>query len=137
MVDPDKASLRLKRLRESIELLEEVREKGKDAYLADPGVRAATERWLGLSIQVCVDLGTQIALEELRAAPDNYAAVFTTLGKEGLIENDLADRLAAAAKQRNLLTHLYLEVDDEKVFDSLSHLDDLRQFAAFVADRID
>lgn len=137
MVDPDKASIRLKRLRESIELLEGVREKGRDAYLADAGLRAATERWLGLSIQICVDLGTQIALEERGAAPDNYAAVFTTLGGEGLIENELADRLASAAKQRNLLTHLYLNVNDEKVFDSLSRLDDLRQFAAFVADRLD
>jgi uncharacterized protein YutE (UPF0331/DUF86 family) len=137
LVDSDRAVTRLKRLREAIELLEGVREKGREAYLADPGLRAATERWLGLAVQICVDLGTQIAVEQLGAAPTNYADVFTTLGKEGLIESDLADRLAEAAKQRNLLIHLYLEIDDKKVFESLSHLDDLRQFAAFVGERID
>lgn len=137
MVDPDRAAVRLKRLRELIELLDEVWRKGKDAYLADSVLRAATERWLGLSIQICVDLGAQIALEQRGAAPANYADVFTTLSKEGLIENELADRLVAAAKQRNLLTHLCLDVDDGKVFDALAHLDDLRRFAAFVEEHLD
>ncbi len=34
-----------------------------------------------------------------------------------------------AAKQRNLLVHLYLEIDDRAVFASLTYLDDLREFA--------
>jgi uncharacterized protein YutE (UPF0331/DUF86 family) len=42
-----------------------------------------------------------------------------------------------AARQRNLLVHLYLEIDDGVVFDSLGRLDDLRQFAAFVKGRLD
>jgi uncharacterized protein YutE (UPF0331/DUF86 family) len=137
LVDPDRAAARLRRLRETVELLEEVRNEGKKAYLADASRRAATERWLGLAVQICVDLGTQTALEQRGAAPSNYAEVFTTLGKVGLIDEDLADRLAEAAKQRNLLTHLYLEIDDEKVFESLSNLDDLRQFAAFVEGQLD
>lgn len=137
MVDPDRAAVRLKRLRDAIELLEEVRERGLDAYLADPSLRAATERWLELAVQICVDLGTQTALEQRGAAPSNYAEVFTTLGRAELIEMDLAERLAEAAKQRNLLAHLYLDIDDKKVFESLSHLDDLRQFAAFVEEQLD
>jgi uncharacterized protein YutE (UPF0331/DUF86 family) len=137
LVDPERAAARLRRLRDAIELLDEVREEGKKAYLADPSRRAATERWLGLAVQICVDLGTQTALEQRGAAPSNYADVFTTLGKAGLIESDLANRLAEAAKQRNLLAHLYLEIDDEKVFESLSNLDDLRRFAAFVGEQLD
>jgi uncharacterized protein YutE (UPF0331/DUF86 family) len=38
---------------------------------------------------------------------------------------------------RESIELLYLSVDDERVFDSLSNLDDLRQFAAFVADHLD
>lgn len=38
--------------------------------------------------------------------------------------------LADAAKQRDLIAHLYLEIDDRAVFASLDHLDDLREFAA-------
>jgi uncharacterized protein YutE (UPF0331/DUF86 family) len=41
-----------------------------------------------------------------------------------------------AARQRNLLVHLYMEVDDSAVFASLMYLDDLRQFAIFAGQRI-
>lgn len=137
MVDDDRASLRLRRLEELVEDLEGIREKGEEAYLADAGLRAMAERWLELSIQICIDLGTQVLAERSGPTPSGYAAVFETLGEERLIERALAERLAEAAKQRNLLVHLYLDIDDRKVFDSLSHLEDLRQFAAFVEKQLD
>jgi len=96
-----------------------------------------TERCLELSAQICIDLGLQALAEHSAPTPENYAEVFKTLGREGLIDEDLANRLANAAKQRNVLVHLYLDVDDKKVFDSLSHLDDLRQFAVFVEEQLD
>lgn len=36
------------------------------------------------------------------------------------------------ARQRNLLIHAYLELDNRMIFESLDHLDDLRAFAAEV-----
>jgi uncharacterized protein YutE (UPF0331/DUF86 family) len=137
LVDADKASLRLERLRELIKRLEDVREQGEDAYLADERLRLMTERCLELAAQICIDLGMQTIAEQSAPTPENYADVFQTLGREGLIDSALADRLAEAAKQRNVLVHLYLDVDDKKVFESLSHLCDLQQFAAFVGDRLD
>ena len=137
MVDDDRASVRLRRLEELVEDLEEVLEKGEESYLANPGLRAMAERWLELAIQICIDLGTQVLAERPGPTPNRYAEVFKILGDEGSISKELADRLAEAAKQRNLLVHLYLDIDDAKVFKSLSHLDDLRQFGAFVADQLD
>jgi len=137
LVDDDRANLRLRRLEELVESLEGIREKGEDVYLADVGLRAMTERWLELSIQICIDLGTQVLAERSGPTPSGYAAVFETLGDASLIERDLAGRLAEAAKQRNLLVHLYLDIDDRKVFESLSNLDDLRRFAAFVGEQLD
>lgn len=137
MVDDERASARLRRLEKLIEDLEATREKGEDAYLADSGLRAMTERWLELAIQICIDLGTQVLAERSGPTPANYADVFEIFGREGLLDEELAERLAEAAKQRNLLVHLYLDIDDGKVFQSLSHLDDLRQFAAFAGDQLD
>jgi uncharacterized protein YutE (UPF0331/DUF86 family) len=37
-----------------------------------------------------------------------------------------------AAKQRNLIVRLYMEIDDRAVFASLAYLDDLREFATAV-----
>lgn len=130
MVDVSRVEARVQRLEELIERLDEVRQAGEDAYLADEQMRAATERWLQVAVQICIDLGTQLVTEQSARPPSDYAEVFTILGEKGVIPGDLAQRLADAAKQRNLIVHLYLEIDDRAVFASLTHLDDLREFAA-------
>lgn len=120
----------MQRLEELIERLDDVRQAGEDAYLADEQQRAATERWLQVAVQICIDLGTQLVTEQSARPPSDYAEVFKVLGEKGVIPNDLAQRLADSAKQRNLIVHLYMEIDDRSVFASLAHLDDLREFAA-------
>ncbi len=115
-----------------LEQLEEVRSAGEDAYLADARQRLATERLLQLAIQICIDLGAQVVSEQSAAAPSSYSDVFKILGDKEVISADVAERLGNAARQRNLLVHLYMEIDDRAVFASLAYLDDLREFAAAV-----
>jgi uncharacterized protein YutE (UPF0331/DUF86 family) len=136
LVDADRAEARIERLEELIERLEGVRKKGEDAYLGDAELRAMTERWLEIAIQVCIDLGTQVVMEQSAPAPSNYADIFKILGQKGLLSEELAGRLGNAARQRNLLVHLYMEVDDRAVFASLAFLDDLRQFAVFAQGKV-
>lgn len=132
MVDADRVEGRIQRLEGLIERLDEVRQAGEDAYLANEERRAATERWLQVAVQICIDLGTQLISEQSARPPSDYADVFTILGQKGVIPSELAERLANAAKQRNLIVHLYLEIDDRSVFASLAHLDDLREFASSI-----
>lgn len=137
LVDPDRVAARIDRLEGLIERLEGVREGGEVAYLADAELRAMTERWLEVAIQICIDLGTQVMMEQSAPAPSSYADIFEILGQKDLLPKELAGRLAAAARQRNLLAHLYMEIDDSAVFASLASLDDLREFAAFAQGKID
>jgi uncharacterized protein YutE (UPF0331/DUF86 family) len=132
LVDADRVEARVQRLEELIERLDEVRQAGEDAYLANEEQRAATERWLQVAVQICIDLGTQLVSEQSARPPSDYADVFTILGQKSVISSELAERLSDAAKQRNLIVHLYLEIDDRTVFASLAHLDDLREFASSV-----
>lgn len=136
MVDAERAEARIERLEELIERLDAVRSRGEPAYLADSEQQAMTERWLQLAIQVCIDLGTQIASEHSAPPPSDYADVFTVLGTAKVLPDELAQRLGQAARQRNLLVHLYMEIDSRAVFASLDRLDDLRQFAAIVGEMI-
>lgn len=136
MVDADHAEARIERLEELIERLGAVRKRGEETYLGDAELRAMTERWLEIAIQVCIDLGTQIVMEQSAPAPSSYTDIFKILGQKGLLPEELAGRLGAAARQRNLLVHLYMEVDDRAVFASLAFLDDLRQFASFAQGQI-
>lgn len=137
MVDAERVGVRLRRLEELLERLTAVREEGETSYLSHPDVRAATERRLEVAVQICIDLGAQLVTEQSVKAPDSYAAVFTAMAEAGLLSAELAQRMGAAARQRNLLTHLYLEIDDRMVFASLGTLDDLREFAKVVARQLD
>jgi len=132
LVDAERAGARLDRLEQLIERLERVRQRGERAYLDSEERRAMTERWLQLAIQTCIDLGAQLVSELSVAAPSDYAGVFRALAEAGVLPRALAERLSAAARQRNILVHLYLEIDDRAVFAALSRLDDLREFAAGV-----
>lgn len=132
MVDVNRIEARIQRLEELIERLDEVREAGAETYLDDAQVRAATERWLQLAIQICIDLGTQLVSEQSARPPSDYAEVFEILGEKDVLSKELAVRMGNAARQRNLIVHLYMEIDDRAVFASLAYLDDLREFAIAV-----
>jgi uncharacterized protein YutE (UPF0331/DUF86 family) len=137
LVDGERLLARLARLDNLIERLEQVHAGGFEAYMADEVSRLAAERGLQLAIQICIDVGTQLMVElRVRTASD-YAGVFLNLAKAGHLPADLGERLAESAKQRNLLVHLYLEVDDEKVFAALAQLDDLREFARIAQELAD
>jgi uncharacterized protein YutE (UPF0331/DUF86 family) len=53
----------------------------------------------------------------------------------GVIDDDLADRMVSLAGARNVIVHLYAEVDDEVLARAVQDggLDDLSRFAAAVA----
>jgi len=135
LVDAERIGVRLERLEHLIERLEGVRAGGEDTYLADEAIRAATERWLQLAEQIVIDIGAGLVSELSVPPPSDYAGIFTALAEADALPPDLAERLGAAARQRNLLVHVYLDLDDRRVFASLSRLDDLREFAA-VAQRL-
>jgi len=137
LVDAESINERLGRLEHWLELLEEVRSGGEIAYLADERLQAATERWLQLAEQACIDLGAHLVTEVSAPPPSDYAGIFTALAEAGYLDPNLAQRLVEVARQRNLLVHAYLDIDDRKVFESLHHLDDLRAFAVAVQRLLD
>lgn len=72
-------------------------------------------------------------------APETSAAVFRTLGDEGVLTDEVAARLAQAAGFRNLLTHQYgNEIDDRDVYNVLqSDLPVFREFLVQVRETLD
>lgn len=135
MVDRERVAARLERLDHLLATLELTRAAGLEAYLADEQRRLATERALTVALQVCLDVAAQLVSERDGRTPDTYAGVFAALAADGLLDAALAERLGAAARQRNLLVHLYLDVDDRQVFAALGRLDDLRAFAGRVREQ--
>ncbi len=129
MVDRERVVERLERLSVLLARLERIEEAGETAYLGDLSLRLEGERALQLALQICIDLAAQAVAERGLTVPSAYADLFPALSAEGVLTADLAQRLAAAARQRNLLVHEYLSLDDRLVFASFARLGDLREFA--------
>jgi uncharacterized protein YutE (UPF0331/DUF86 family) len=136
LVDAPSIESRLERLRFLLLELDEIREGGRTTYDADLRLRLATQRGLQLAIQVCIDIGAHLVAELELPLPPDYRGVFSALVAEGL-DAQLAERLGSATGLRNLLVHDYLDIDEDVIWESLDHLDDLRRFAGFAAEQLD
>ena len=74
-----------------------------------------------------------ISSEKLKR-PDTYRKVVTTLGEHGILPKDFAENLAIAAGFRNVLVHMYADVDIGKLYSYLQNdVDDLEIFAEYIA----
>jgi uncharacterized protein YutE (UPF0331/DUF86 family) len=133
LVDRERVVRRLTRLGELIEALEAARAEGPDALEADVRNELAVLHALQLAVQACLDVGAHLVGELGLSPPDDYAGVFRSLSRAGLINSELADRLVEAAGMRNVIVHEYLQVDLDRVWRALERLDDLRDFARAAA----
>lgn len=70
-------------------------------------------------------------LAERGLSPASYRDAFKLAGTQGLLPLDLADRLQEAAGMRNVIVHLYQEIDYAILRDSIRPA--LRDFGQFVA----
>ncbi|GJM42982.1 MAG: hypothetical protein DHS20C20_32640 [Ardenticatenaceae bacterium] len=65
----------------------------------------------------------------------SYKSAFQLAAKEGMIPAELSERLQDAASMRNVLVHMYEEIDYEILHQSIPRaLEDFAQFVAIFAD---
>jgi uncharacterized protein YutE (UPF0331/DUF86 family) len=132
LVDPESVDARLEHLAELLAESERIRAGGRETYDASLRDQLAAQHAIQLAIQICVDVGAHLIAELGLRMPDDYKGVFAALREPLELDSDLVAGLSAAAGMRNVLVHAYLDVDDDKVWEGLAHLDDLREFAAIV-----
>lgn len=138
MVDVELVRRRLRRLDERVARLRAIAERGREDFLEDRVSQAAAERLLQVSIQIVLDIGAHILSEKGVLDWEEYRQIPERLARERVIERDLADRLAEAAGQRNVLVHLYLDVDPGLVYETLANdLDAFDRFALAVLELVD
>lgn len=98
------------------------------------GLRSAVERNFQLAIESAIDIGEIIISEKGFERPEDYRSVFMILGKQGIIPMDFAEDFSVAAGFRNVLVHIYEEVDSSLLDVFLNErLDDFDKFARHIA----
>ena len=111
MVDREVFERRLAKLEELLRDLRTLAVVDREAFLRDRGLRAQAERWLQLAAECTLDLAHHLIADRGWKTPSTYREAFEILRAEGVIDAALAEQMQAWAGLRNVLTHLYLEVD--------------------------
>lgn len=126
MVDPDRLRRLLGMLRETTTMLDGETDAIRRRHLVQT------------TAQICIDLAAHVIASEGYRVPATYADSFTVLREESVIDEQVAARLRGLAGMRNLIVHLYAEVDDDRVAaEVVAGLDDVDAFAATMARLVD
>lgn len=130
----DEVLSKLEKLQEYLRILRNYRSHSLEDLKKDVTLRGAVERYLEVSIECCLDIGEMIISWERARKPETYREVIEILGEIGVLPGDFADKFAPAAGFRNILVHMYAEIDVERVYLYLQRdLEDIEKFAVFVA----
>jgi uncharacterized protein YutE (UPF0331/DUF86 family) len=79
----------------------------------------AVERLLQLLCESAADIGLQFLKARGDTLPTSYREIFNALALAGQLPPDLAAELIAACGMRNVLTHLYDQIDLQRVIDAV------------------
>jgi uncharacterized protein YutE (UPF0331/DUF86 family) len=129
-MDTTPIKARFHQIRRSLELLGEIRKHSRQEFVSNAYFTSTGERQLQIAIQAAIEVGQYVLSALGLDTPANYADVFAKLAAAGVVPHGLALRMAGMARFRNLLVHLYMEVDEDRVFTVIR--EDLGDLSAFV-----
>lgn len=90
----------------------------------------ATKHRMQIVVEMVINIAEHIVSGLNLGMPEYARDLFPMLVKEGIVDEQLSERLGKAVGLRNVLVHLYLEVDLNILANSATiGLNDLRDFA--------
>lgn len=122
--------------------LKEVAQTSREEYLSNLILQSATERYLQLCIESCINVGNRLIsilqVDQQFEVPKTYADVFRELEKHRIIQG-LAPAMIEITKFRNRLVHVYWDISPEVVYNIIQeNLEDinlyLKQIALYVSE---
>jgi len=130
MVDREKIEGLIRRLREYTGYLQEIAREDQADFLDDPKSMGSARYYLQVSIETCIGIANHIISTERLRAPRDYRDAFTVLNEAGVLSDDLTQKMRELVGLRNLLVHVYWDVDDETIYEGVQT--ELGDFEAFV-----
>ncbi|MDH7486519.1 MAG: DUF86 domain-containing protein [Anaerolineae bacterium] len=92
-----------------------------DTYYADKTTRALSEHYLRRAIEATIDLGRHVIVATGLGVPQEYKEVAKTLRDKGVVPYSLGDELIALASMRNVLVHLYWDIDYWRIYEVIAN----------------
>ncbi len=111
--------------------LEQIPQADLAEFRADFRNIEATKHLLQTAIEAMIDICSHCVARLRLQAPENGAQLLQTLADAGRLPSEHIPAYTQMIRFRNLVVHLYTNVDDNQIYDILQHhLDDFRRFIA-------
>ena len=132
-IDRDVIESKLDIMDRNLEFLDEFGYTDSEEFLGSYRDVQAAKYSLVQFTEYCSDIASHIIAVKGMGRAEEYRGMFHLLGKKGVIEKDLAERLGDMAGFRNLLVHRYGDVDNAIVLEMIqSELSDVVEFERVV-----
>lgn len=130
-IDIERIQRRFREIEARLKYLRESAKEDKTRFLTDHRLATSTERDLEIAIQACLDIADHlIAKLGLELPKKDRKETFSILASHKIIPDDLVSNLTSMAGQRNILVHEYLEVERDKIYQTIN--ENLIDFVKFV-----
>ena len=129
-INPNLVATKISEIQQSLERLNGISSKGRDVFLTDPDLIDSAKYRLITAIEASISICNHIIVRKFKRVPESYSDCFTILHECDVITAELAERLGNMTRFRNMLVHIYREIDDEKIFEILTS--DLVDFENYI-----
>jgi len=135
MVRAEVVRRRLQALQEHLAILERLARYDEPRFLGDAERYGSAERFLQLSLETLLDIGSHIIADMDLGAVHRSRDIPRLFREHGYIDSDLEERWLRMIGFRNILVHAYLDLDRGEVYRILqTGLDDIRAVQAVFAE---
>jgi len=122
---------RMERFNKGLEILEELRNYEIDKFLTDLKLLSIAERNIQVCTEFIVDFSSYILSKLKVEVPDTYREIIRKVREEGIIDENLEKKLQGIVGLRNIIVHMYADIDAEIIYDNLDDIiQTLREAAA-------
>ncbi len=118
-VDKERLTEFLRLISHDLPVLREKAQVPLDAYLSSRDLQSVVERRLQTAIESAINIGNHIIARLGLRAPQDYADVFQLLREAQVLPEELAQEMSELAQLRNLLVHVYWQLDHKRIHESL------------------
>ncbi|MFQ6058691.1 MAG: HepT-like ribonuclease domain-containing protein [Anaerolineae bacterium] len=138
-VDPHRLRRLLGKIDEAVSRLKSLSLGTEEEFLAEENWqnRALVEHFLRIAIESAIDAGRHIIVRKGLGVPEEYKEVARLLRDQGIVARPLGDRLIAMAGMRNVLVHLYWDIDYRRLYQvATTRLSDFDEYAQALLDYV-
>jgi len=120
---------RVEKAKEYIEFLKNIKNNySLSEFINDPKIYGSSERFLHLTIEALIDIGSHIISDENLGKIQSYSDVSRLLKDNGYVDEETSKVFIKIIGFRNILVHDYMEIDLDLVYKIIkSNLNDLEK----------